>query len=66
LECGYYARYLKLWKKWIEQGNMKIFIFEEDVVRSPERMLHSVYDFLSIDPHFLPKTKLFSSRMEGK
>jgi len=55
LEYGHYARYLKLWKKFVPPERMRIFIFEEDVVKSPERCAHCVYDFLGINTDFQPE-----------
>jgi len=55
LEYGYYARYLKLWKKFVHPEQMLILIFEEDVVKSPEKTVRCVYDFLGMDSDFQPE-----------
>jgi hypothetical protein len=56
LEYGYYARYLRLWKKFVEPERMLILIFEEDVVQSPETALRSVFSFLDLNTEFLPES----------
>jgi hypothetical protein len=63
LEHGYYVQHLKPWKEFFEPDKLKIFVFEEDVVRYPARMLYNVYEFLGIDPNFLPKR--FDHRVHG-
>lgn len=55
LEYGYYARYIKLWSKLVPSERMCILIFEEDVVRSPEKGLRKVYRFLNLDAEFEPE-----------
>ena len=63
LEMGKYLQHLKPWKNSFSPDKIKIFIFEEDVVRNPAKMLHDVYEFLGIDPNFLPKG--FDKRVHG-
>jgi len=55
LELGYYARYLKLWGKYVPQDRMRVLIFEEDVKQFPERTMREVYQFLGVDPQFQPE-----------
>lgn len=55
LEYGHYARYLKLWKDFVPPERMRIFIFEEDVVKFPERCAHCVYDFLGLNTDVQPE-----------
>jgi len=55
LEYGYYARYLKLWKEFVHPQRMLILIFEEDVVKSPEKAVRCAYDFLGLDTDFQPE-----------
>ncbi len=54
LEYGFYARYLKLWFDKIPRQNFKIFIFEQSVIKEPEKMVSEIYDFLEIDSSFSP------------
>jgi len=55
LEYGYYARYLKLWSKYVPKERMHLLIFEEDVWQFPERTMREVYQFLNLDPQFQPE-----------
>ena len=55
VECGYYARYLKLWLEFVPPERMLILVFEEDVVKSSQKAVHRVYDFLGLDTDFLPE-----------
>lgn len=55
LECGFYTRYLKLWKEFVDPERMLVLVFEEDVVKSPEKTLPRVYDFLGLDMDFFPE-----------
>jgi len=55
LEYGYYAHYLKLWKEFVPPERMRIFIFEEDVVKFPERTVHCTFDFLRLNTDFQPE-----------
>ncbi len=63
LEFGHYPQHLKPWLEVCASGKIKIFIFEEDVVRQPARMLHDVYSFLGLDADFLPQG--FDKRVHG-
>jgi len=56
LEFGYYARYLKLWSKYVPPERMRVLIFEEDVKQFPERTLSEVYRFLNLDPQYQPES----------
>lgn len=55
LEMGYYARYLELWKQYVPADRMQVFVFEEDVVKSPEKSIRQICEFLGINPNFHPK-----------
>ncbi|MEX2493371.1 MAG: sulfotransferase domain-containing protein [Nitrospirales bacterium] len=55
LEMGYYARYLEVWKQYVPADRMRVFIFEEDVVKSPENSIRQICEFLGINPTFHPK-----------
>lgn len=55
LEMGYYAKYLELWKQFIPADRMRIFVFEEDVVKTPEKSIRQICEFLGINPNFQPK-----------
>lgn len=54
LELGYYARYIRLWKKFVPPERMRIYIFEEDVVKYPEETVSSAYCFLNLYANFKP------------
>lgn len=55
LEMGYYARYLELWKQYVPADRMRVFVFEEEVVRSPEKSIRQICEFLEINPNFQPE-----------
>jgi hypothetical protein len=55
LEMGHYARYLELWKTYVPSDRMRIFVFEEDVVKSSEFSMRQTFEFLGIDPNFQPQ-----------
>jgi hypothetical protein len=55
LEYGYYARYLKLWSKYVPKDRMRVLILEEDVRQHPEKVMREVYEFLDLDPQFQPE-----------
>ncbi len=54
LELGYYTRYIRLWKKFVAPERMRIYIFEQDVVKSPEETVSSAYSFLKLNTNFKP------------
>lgn len=54
LEYGFYDRHLAMWRKYIPPERLRIYIFEEDVLRKPEEMATDVYRFLGLDPDFKP------------
>jgi len=55
LEMGYYAKYLELWMKYVPSDRMRVFVFEEDVVKTAERSISHICEFLGINPNFQPK-----------
>lgn len=55
LELGFYAKYLKLWKQYVPPHRMRIFVFEDDVVKTPEKSIRQICEFLEIDPNFQPR-----------
>jgi hypothetical protein len=55
IERGYYAHYLELWQKHFHPNQMHSLVFEEDVVRHPEKSIQDVYTFLGLDREFAPK-----------
>jgi len=55
LEMGYYAKYLELWKRYVPSDRMRVFVFEEDVVKSGEKSIRQICEFLGINPNFQPK-----------
>ena len=54
IEYGFYAKYLKLWKKFVPAERMKILVFEEDIIKYPYRTLESVYKFLGLSSNYVP------------
>ena len=54
LEYGYYARYIKCWQRYVPPERMRIYIFEEDIIKTPEATLTDVYNFLGLESSFRP------------
>ena len=54
LEYGFYGRYLKEWKRYIPNDRMRILIYEDDVVKSPDTTIKNIFEFLGLDPNFRP------------
>jgi hypothetical protein len=54
LEYGFYTRYLKQWLTFFPPQQLKVFIFEEDLLENPRGMIQETYRFLGIDPGFSP------------
>jgi hypothetical protein len=55
IEYGQYAKYIKLWKKYIPQENIRIYILESDIENQPIATLIDAYKFLELDSNFSPK-----------
>lgn len=55
LEYGLYAKYLTAWKALVAPDRMRIFVFEEDVRKSPENTVREIYEFLALDSGFKPQ-----------
>jgi hypothetical protein len=54
VEYGHYGRYIKVWRRFVPLERMHILVFEEDVVKWPEKSLETVYGFLDLDKGFKP------------
>ena len=54
VEYGFYTQYLKVWMEIFPKDRFKIFFFEEAVLKNPEQTVTELYDFLNIDPNFMP------------
>ncbi|MBE0426194.1 MAG: sulfotransferase [Nitrospirae bacterium] len=54
LEYGFYAKYIKLWKQFVPSERMRVYIFEEDIIKRPEETLKDVFSFLNLDIEFKP------------
>jgi hypothetical protein len=52
LEYGYYARYLKIWQEHVPPERMRVYIFEEDVKKHPEKALKDICQFLGLETSF--------------
>jgi len=55
VQRGHYERFMKVWKSYIPTARMRILIFEEDVLLSPDQAIKETYDFLNLDPEFKPE-----------
>jgi len=55
LEYGYYAKYIKFWLQYVDSSRIHFSIFEEDVLKSPDRSVQNIYNFLELDPTFKPQ-----------
>jgi len=54
VEYGYYAKYIKHWKNYVDSERIFVTIFEEDVLINPGKNLSQIFRFLNIDPDFQP------------
>ena len=61
IEPSLYAKHLKRWLEHFPQAQVHI-IFGEDVRSQPESVIRSVYEYLGVDPSFVPT----SLRAEGR
>jgi hypothetical protein len=52
LEYGYYSKYLKAWQKVLPPERMLVLVFEEDVIKNPDKGIRKVTDFIGINPEF--------------
>lgn len=52
---GYYAKYLRVWLEYFPSERFRIFVFEEDVLKTPEETLRNLYEFLGLDPTHRPR-----------
>jgi len=55
IEFGHYAKYIKLWKKYVTKENMRIYILEEDIKKNPDILLKDIHYFLNINDKFVPQ-----------
>lgn len=55
VEYGRYARFIKIWKKFIPPEKMRVLVFEEDIREKPKKTLQDVYRFLNLDSSFTPQ-----------
>lgn len=55
LEYGYYARYLDVWKRFVDPDRFRVVIFEDQIKKRPGETLADVYQFLGLDPAFKPE-----------
>jgi hypothetical protein len=55
LEFGHYAQHLKSWLERVPPERMRLLVFEDDVVREPEKTLREIYRFLGLDADFRPR-----------
>ncbi len=51
---GFYGRYLTLWRKYVSEDQMKIYLLEDDVRPEPLATLQNAFRFLEIDEQFTP------------
>lgn len=54
LDIGFYGAHLAAWRKAVPQAQVKVLVFEEDIVAEPERGFVEMCRFLRIDTSFRP------------
>jgi len=54
LEYGYYSQYIKAWMDCFPRENIKLLVFEEDIVKNPLNTMKEVYAFLGLGDSFSP------------
>ncbi len=56
IEYGYYDRYLKVYKNIFGSNQLKVIVYEDDMVKQPLQTIKGVYQFLGIDDSFIPNS----------
>lgn len=54
IEQGLYYTHLKRWINYFQIGNNLLVLIYEDMLKNPLTFIQSVYDFLQINPNFIP------------
>lgn len=49
LEYGYYSKYLTAWYDIFPSEQIKVFIFEDDILKNPDKTISDLYQFLNLD-----------------
>lgn len=55
LDIGFYGAHLREWRSALSQDQIKVLIFEEDVIAEPERGFAELCRFLGVDDAFRPE-----------
>ncbi|MDP6352913.1 MAG: sulfotransferase [Alphaproteobacteria bacterium] len=54
---GYYRRQIENYYNYFDKSNIKIFFYEDDMIKNPASTLSESCDFLSVSSHRMPKVK---------
>jgi hypothetical protein len=54
IEFGQFAKYIKLWQKFVPPQNIRIYILEKDIEQRPLETLQDAYEFLELNNNFIP------------
>ena len=55
LEYGLYARYLKVWMKYVRPERLRIILYEDQIKKNRDQTLADIYQYLDLDPTFKPE-----------
>lgn len=57
IEAGLYHKHLSRYFRWFDEDQIKVFLFEDFRMNS-RAVVKETYQFLGVDPNFIPETKL--------
>ncbi len=66
VDRGRYAAHLELWQRMIPRDRFRCYVYEEDVVLRERETLRDVYEFLGMDPDFLPQKSAAKNERWGE
>ncbi|GAB6054293.1 sulfotransferase [Magnetospira thiophila] len=65
LSYGFYAQHLAHCRSLFAEDQIKIWIFEEDIVKNPQQVLREAFAHVGVDPKWQPDHKIGKARNRG-
>ncbi len=67
ISMGFYHSHLSEWLKYFAADQIKVLIYEEDILKNKEQTVDSLFRFLEVDPEFKPNAieRRYKSRAKG-
>lgn len=56
LDIGFYSRHISAWLEHFDRSQIKVLIFERDIIRQPANGFRDCCNFLNVDPGFVPES----------